>query len=225
MPHSARKRTIPAVRRSGSAWARPEPFTSRRRRQMKPRPTLDHCALMWRQFASTIGERLTDEDDLGLWEVAIDHILSEAEYLCRQSARRPVVLLQIGRCSHWRRPHQHRWTADGGFAAPFGYGSHGWNIHGVPVFDWSYHYRRDWATGTWALVDDFTAKGAVVLRVTLPSRTMQHAQAAVHTLWAPGPPTAPNKEVLQLYGFRREDGRWRCTASEGGDRFYEAAAT
>lgn len=60
---------------------------------------------------------LGSEDDPELWQVAVQHILAQLTPV-------PGMLVELGRCSHWLRPHQTRWTADGGFAWPSGYGGH-----------------------------------------------------------------------------------------------------
>ncbi len=46
------------------------------------------------------------------------------------------------------------------------------------------------------------------IRVTIPSRTKRHQQAAVHTLWHTG-----KEKELVFYGFRRREQEWICTAS------------
>ena len=53
--------------------------------------------------------KLDEEDDPELWRVALRYILAEIE-------PGPGISIEVGRCSHWLRPHQTRWTADGGFA-------------------------------------------------------------------------------------------------------------
>jgi hypothetical protein len=56
---------------------------------------------------------LDEDDNPELWQVALDHILAEFETVSD-------VLVEVGRCLHWLRPHQSRWTAGGGFAWPTG---------------------------------------------------------------------------------------------------------
>lgn len=143
--------------------------------------------------------RLRPGDDFGLWRVAVGHVMSELP------ERLPGTLVQIGRCSHWLRPHQSRWKADGGFAWPTGYGS-GQGGHfntALPQFDWS--VTLTWTGQRWEEARDKRGKPAV--RVTVPSRTSWHEQAAVHTVWMTG-----REKEMRFYGFRRKDGVWRCTA-------------
>jgi hypothetical protein len=143
-------------------------------------------------------QHLRSSDDFDLWRVAVAHILSEL-------TPSEGALVQIGCCSHWLRPHQTRWTADGGFAWPVGYGSGtgGYSPIALPQFDWSVALAG--SGERWELANDKSAKPS--LRITIPSRTRRHEQAAIHTLWMTG-----KEKERRFYGFRRQDGRWRCTA-------------
>jgi hypothetical protein len=49
----------------------------------------------------------------------------------------------------------------------------------------------------------------IFLRVTIPSRTKRHQQAAVHSLWH----TGKEKETV-FFGFRKREQGWVCTASK-----------
>jgi hypothetical protein len=142
--------------------------------------------------------RLRHGDDYELWRVALSHILSELPTTLG-------TLVRIGRCSHWLRPHQTRWKADGGFAWPTGYGSGsgGFSRYALPEFDWSVMIA--WSGDHWELAHNKSLKPAI--RVTLPSRTGWHKQAAIHTLWTIG-----KEKELRFYGFRHPEGVWRCTA-------------
>jgi hypothetical protein len=62
---------------------------------------------------SSILERLTSEDDPALRDVATSTILADAEMEGRESGE--DIVAQLGCCRHWIRPHEMRWTADGGF--------------------------------------------------------------------------------------------------------------
>lgn len=141
---------------------------------------------------------LRRNDDPTLWRMAVGHILSELPV-------KTDTLVEIGRCSHWLRPHQTRWTANGGFAWPTGYGSAqgGFSRDALPQFDWS--VTLAWTGHAWQMAQDKSAKPAI--RITIPSRTSWHEQAAVHTVWMTG-----REKERRFYGFRRTDGGWRCTA-------------
>jgi hypothetical protein len=143
-------------------------------------------------------ELLDEDDDAELWRVVLSQILAEIE-------KKPDVLVEVGRCSHWLRPHQSRWTANGGFASPVGYGSGSgvYSFSALPQFDLS--IVLEWTGTAWELVKKRTVRHSV--RVTIPSRTKRHRQAAVHTLWH----TGREKEVV-FYGFRKRDEEWVCTA-------------
>jgi hypothetical protein len=176
----------------------------------------------WPCFAPRLCEHLAPDDDLALWEAAVDHILGDAEFLLRVPVRQGV-LAEVGRCSHWLRPHQSRWAADGGFAWPCGYGGSGYSLAGLPEFDWSCLWRWDPDTASWVADEGGPRKRCLVFRVALPARTGRHPQAAAHALWTPGPPGYPRREFRQLYGFRKKGGRWLCTAYQGDGKPYERA--
>ncbi|HEY3246279.1 MAG TPA: hypothetical protein VGM03_23290 [Phycisphaerae bacterium] len=137
-----------------------------------------------------IREHLEAEDDPELWRVVLDSVLSDS----RATAG---MMVEVGRCSHWLRPHQTRWTADGGFAWPVGYGGVGFSRTGLPLFDWSVVLER--RGDEWIPASAKSVKPS--LRIAIPSRTTRHAQAAVHTLWKFG-----RKESLRVYGFRKNAG-------------------
>jgi hypothetical protein len=142
---------------------------------------------------------LDENDDPDLWRVALRYILAEVE-------PRPGILVEVGRCSHWLRPHQARWNADGGFAWPAGYGSGvgGHSRSALPQLDWS--VVLGWNGSEWEVVERQSARTA--LRLAIPSRTRRHRQAAGHALWH----TGREKEVV-FYGFRKRADGWACTAS------------
>lgn len=140
---------------------------------------------------------LDEEDDPALWQAAVDHILAEVE-------EKPGTTIEIGRCSHWLRPHQTRWTADGGFAWPTGYGGRTQSRSGLPLFDWSVIVK--WLDGKWVAQAD--GLQPIDLRITIPSRTTRHQQAALHTLWK----TGRRSKERRFYGFRKKEGQWQCAA-------------
>jgi hypothetical protein len=181
---------------------------------MKFRPVWDpsqagffslECA---RMLSTWIAQHLTDEDDPELWEIATQVILADA-LLFAHDAKIPLFA-QIGRCDHWIRPHQSRWTAGGGFALPFGYDktTTGFSFRAKPEFEWSIVLQ--WTGAAWEPAR-FQGRG-LILRIAIPGRTMQHQQAAIHTMWTPRPPTGAEKR-LQLYGFRKLTNGWQFAAT------------
>jgi hypothetical protein len=181
----------------------------------------DNIVGAWPSFAPDILPHLGVGDDRVFWEAAIDVIFRDADFLCRRQDRRDVIVAQVGACSHWLRPHQTRWTADGGFAWPIGYGGTGFSRLGLPEFDWFIKRRWDRLTSSWQPERDTPRTDCLVFRVALPTRTTRHLQAVVHTVWTPGPPVSPRRQLLQFYGFRKKKGRWLCTAYRGNDGLYE----
>lgn len=153
--------------------------------------------------------QLTHDDDSALWDVATNTILADIALTGRDAKQ--DVFVQIGSCRHWIRPHQSRWMADGGFAAPFGYDktTTGYSFRALPDLDWSVFFK--WTGAGWEL--SRTGARCLLRRIAIPGRTTRHIQAAVHTIWTPRSPTSKEK-VVQLYGFRKKEGIWRLTATQ-----------
>src|SRR3954468_19171397 len=106
-------------------------------------------------------DRLDARGDPRLWEAVLDRVVARFDWT-------PGALVQVGRCSHWLRPHQSRWlTPDGEFAWPTGYGSGqgGMSVIALPQFDWS--VVLTWATDRWLPAADRSARPA--LRLAIPS--------------------------------------------------------
>jgi hypothetical protein len=125
---------------------------------------------------------------------------------------REEVYAVIGCCHHWISPHHPiRWSADGGFAWPFGYDktTTGWSYRALPELTWSESLR--WAEDGWE--PGWTGRRCLGFRVAIPARTARHSQAAIHTIWTPRSPIGREK-VVQLFGFRKREGVWSLTASE-----------
>ncbi|HEY3393810.1 MAG TPA: hypothetical protein VGK58_13955 [Lacipirellulaceae bacterium] len=96
----------------------------------------------WKVIVDAASRSLTPADDIRLWQVVIAEVFRDAQYLCDHSKSKSPIFAEIGSCSQWQRPHQHRWLKNGGFAAPYGYGGDSFNIHALPVFDWSVRFCR-----------------------------------------------------------------------------------
>jgi hypothetical protein len=147
-----------------------------------------------------VRERLEASDDPALWDAVLGHVLADLDPT-------PGTLVEVGRCSHWLRPHQSHWvTRDGQwFAWPTGYGSGqgGMFLMALPLFDWS--VVLTWAGDRWLRATNRSARPA--LRLTIPSRTARHQQATIHTVWM----NAREKQT-RWYGFRRVASTWVCTA-------------
>jgi len=85
-----------------------------------------------------IVEHLTADDDPELWDVATTTLLAEAAAAAADT--REEIYAQVGCCHHWISPHHPiRWTADGGFAWPFGSDktTTAWSYRALPELTWS----------------------------------------------------------------------------------------
>lgn len=181
----------------------------------------------WPMFEPILAPLLDpDDDDPGLWSAVVNTVYGDALALCRGVDSGDRVVTQIGRCSHWLRPHQSRWSADGGFAWPTGYDGAGFSRAGLPEFDWSGFLSWSPASQAWQPSTGEPKRGQLVFRVAVPSRSRRHRQAAIHSTWRPGAPPRPRTALTQFYGFRQRIGGWSCTAYSAfpGDRVYERAA-
>lgn len=161
------------------------------------------------EILDVILARLSATDDADFWVLAVPLLLREAAWDLEQAAPRRPVYARVGACSHWLRPHQMRWTAAGGFAWPVGYGDAQYTYRGAPEFDWSVLARWDHEAREWREVAKVTAKRPMLLRAALPTRTIRHAQAAVHTIWLPTNPARARPKSILLHGFRKIDGVWQ----------------
>jgi hypothetical protein len=85
---------------------------------------------------------------------------------------------------------------------------------GLPEFDWFVvvHWNRE--AKKWQMVTPkFFGKKKLVFRIALPTRSLRHQQAAVHTIWSPGSPDRPDRKIEPLYGFRKLNGQWQCVTN------------
>ena len=178
-------------------------------------------------LTSMFHSRLTSDDALDFWDVALDQLMQDAEFLSVKARTKSPIFAEVGCCSHWLAPHSFCWAADGGFAWPSGYsnrsGFSGY-FSGLPEFDWSLSCRFDPTTCNWKPVTAKTGKRQLLFRAALPARTAQHRQAAVHTAWMPGSPPDPKQKLIQFYGFRKRADGWQCTATRtypGTEEVYE----
>jgi hypothetical protein len=165
------------------------------------------------QVQELILSRTNSHDDADFWRTALATLLHDAQADIAEAPSKADVYAQIGACSHWLRPHQTRWTADGGFAYPTGYGASGYSRIGLPQFDWSVLLRWNRGRQSWEAQRKYLGKRRFVFRAALPTRTVRHAQAAIHTVWLPTNLTRTEPKVWRLYGFRKINGVWQCVAN------------
>ena len=142
--------------------------------------------------------KLSKDDDPDLWKTALTVLADEFLQRYDHEAKNRDWVFIVGACSHWVRPHQTRWTAAGGFAWPQGYNSFS------PELDWTAIFSVQ--NRQWTPIEKCAARKQVVLRVAIPTRTVRHKQAAVHTKWS-------TSQKAILYGFRNLNGSWKCVAA------------
>jgi hypothetical protein len=163
----------------------------------------------WQYFRSEIGVLLGQEDDLAFWKCAIDHILVDTHTMAEAYPGKYSVLVEVGRCSHWIRPHTKR---PSGMAWPYGYGNagQGFSLKSLPQFDWSLRWMRQPNSGEWVATRRPTSRRPLVQRITIPARTAQHPRGTVHSIWLPGSPESPAHKLAWAYGFAKIESGWQC---------------
>lgn len=157
------------------------------------------------------------EHDPAFILTAFDTIVHDCESIHMAHCPQQELYLKFGFCWNWLRPHQTRWTADGGFAWPAGYGDKRYSHMELPPLDGHVLFRWNRKDSIWHRIKNtyLLDKRDLILRVALPARTHRHNQAAVHTLLAPGNATKMGDGLTEFYGFRKKSGQWQCTATGG----------
>lgn len=152
-------------------------------------------------------------EDWAFWKELLKTLEHDAAFEIGDYKGRAIIM-EIGVCSHWLRPHQTRWTAGGGFALPVGYIGGRWGRTGLPEFDWNFIFQWRPTEQSWLLhgADWPIPKRHFLFRVALPTRTLRHKQAVVHALWMQGTPKRPRKKQLSFYGFRKLEDGWTLRA-------------
>ena len=163
----------------------------------------------WHFFRSEIGVLLGQEDDAAFWRCAIDRILADTHAMAEAYAGRDSILVEVGRCSHWIRPHTRR---PSGMAWPYGYGNvgQGFSLKSLPQFDWSLRWTRQLESGKWVATQRQASRRPLVQRITIPARTARHPRGTVHTIWLPGSPESPAHKLAWAYGFEKGQSGWQC---------------
>jgi hypothetical protein len=176
----------------------------------------------WQLIRDVLVSKLSKNDDLVLWEVALTMILGRTCADASLYTGKEAILVEIGRCSHWIRP---KWKTRSGMTWPFGYdpsvfhlGNMGaWFFTSNPHFDGSLKWQLNVESGALDLVQGQPTRRPLCHRICLPARTARHQKATVHTIWTPGSPENPKKKWLILYGFERTDTGWHCFSEWEGD--------
>jgi hypothetical protein len=149
---------------------------------------------------------LGQEDDLAFWCVAVKQIVGDALPMLVDYRRKESVLLEIGPCSHWIRPH---WQGKG-TRFPSGYDKtvNGFSYRAPPAFDWSLRWQYLPEKRQWEPVERQPTRRPLVYRIAIPARTTRHDQATVHSIWMPGSPLEPQEKLTIVYGFERSERQW-----------------
>lgn len=158
---------------------------------------------------------LGEDDDPALWRSVLRFARDDISSQYADSCSTRDLFLVIGTCSSWHRPHQTRWKIKHReFAWPSGYGGLGHSLTGLPALDWCFCIQRK-ESGEFALVkvpSRFKSRQFVV-RIAIPTQTVNRRKASVHLLWTPGTPTSIREPLVRCLAFARSDDRWRLAGS------------
>jgi hypothetical protein len=157
-----------------------------------------------------LASKLSSDDDPILWLVVLRTVAEDVTAL-DVSGGEEDLYANVGACSHWSRPHQSRWKAAGGFAYPQGYGDGEGFIGSFPNLDWSVTLKLDRQRALWIPPVSAPTKGFLSIRVAIPSRSVRHNQAAVHSIWSRGTLDLKQKRTV-LYGLRKSPVGWELAA-------------
>jgi hypothetical protein len=160
---------------------------------------------------------LQSTDDPELWQVVLQHL---GDHVRRKVARAETcrdVVLSVGACSSWLRPHQTRFRVESlEFAWPSGYGGTHYSRTGLPLYDWCCCFRLD-RESRFVEVEQPRPQDRrqLLCRATLPTNTMRRWKAAIHTIWLPGTPRCLREPTVWLLGYNRRNGRgdWELRGS------------
>src|SRR6202162_5881277 len=120
-----------------------------------------------------IDAKLTADDDRDFWQMALAVLTDEFVQRHEQESPQQDWAIVVGACSHWERPHQTRWTAGGGFAAPKGYKQH------FPTLDWT--VVLIYQNGELLPAAKLPGKRVKLFQIAIPSRTRRHLRSEEHT--------------------------------------------
>jgi hypothetical protein len=164
-----------------------------------------------RRVIDELSSNLLADDDPALWLTVLQVVnrdISRRFSEAAESAR--DLLLLVGACSKWLRPHQTRFRVnDEEFAWPSGYGGAGLSRTGLPEFDWCCCFQRDNADFTRIDVPHAIGKRQFFVRVAIPTKTVHRRKASVNVLWTPGTPADSRQVLVRLLAFKKIDVQWK----------------
>lgn len=163
----------------------------------------------WQHCIDALSPRLDSEDDPRLWQDALDVIFGDLSPQAQDYEGKDAIVVEIGRCSHWIRPHW-RSTKDG-TRLPSGYDptTTGYSFSSLPQFDWSLRWKCEPKSHDWSVTKGQPSRRPLSYRIAIPAHSARHDQATVSAIWQPGSPRDPDTKLLVVYGFERNDNTWR----------------
>lgn len=167
------------------------------------------------KILSSIDAYISDTDDVNLWISVLNIACKDISLQSEKSQSKRDMFLVVGPCSSWLRPHQTRWrVGKEEFAWPSGYGGSGYSRTGLPEFDWCCCFQYSGSNKyTFVRAPRQFKKRQIVLRVAIPTQTMERRKASINMHWSPGLPQAPKESVVRLLAMQRCDKGWSYVKS------------
>ena len=152
---------------------------------------------------------LSPDDDPALWLAVLRVVNGDISRRFSEVDSAGDLLLLAGTCSKWLRPHQTRFRVnDEEFAWPSGYSGLGFSRTGLPEFDWCCCFRRDGTAFTRIDVPYKITRRQFLVRVAIPTPTMERRKASINVLWTPGTPSDARQPLVRLLAFKKADVQW-----------------
>ena len=149
------------------------------------------------------------DDDLALWLAVLLFVNGDISRRLSESESTRDLLLLVGSCSKWLRPHQTRFRIqDEHYAWPSGYSGVGFSRTGLPEFDWCCCFRRDDSDYMRIDVPHKVAKRQHLVRVVIPTQTRKRTRASINVFWTPGTPADRRQPLVQLLAFHKTGDQW-----------------
>ena len=170
----------------------------------------------YQKVYAKLNDSLDPDDDINFWKTLIISILDEIDDRWNyEDLTIKSINLGIFKVSSWKRPHQTRWTASGGFAWPSSYSLHA-DEHSL----WNFWIGRDEGLIEWDLREKPRRRKRNVFNAYLaaPGNTSRHNQGAAMMEWRPKCPykIAKHKGLIrEMYGLRKSNsGIWKIVAHQ-----------
>ncbi|MCA9215164.1 MAG: hypothetical protein KDB27_18980 [Planctomycetales bacterium] len=156
-----------------------------------------------------LSSHFSPDDDPDLWLEVLRVVKGDIARRFTEADSPRDLLLLVGACSNWLRPHQTRFRVrDEEFAWPSGYGGVGFSRTGLPELDWCCCFRRTNSGFARIGVPHKIGKRRFLVRVAIPSKTIERRRASINVSWTPGIPADVRQPLVRLLAFKKANVGW-----------------